>query len=158
MKINHLIWVTGLFLIGSACKDNKQILGNQVAGNWAVERLRFANPNRPGTDSTITPQGAVMTFNSCTYNSNSDLTDCPGTYQLVGFGKTTFTFKPYNNVVFINTLNGRDKTDITLQGEYATQFGDEGKRLELKGAMTYYEGSGKNSFSDQTAYITLVRQ
>jgi hypothetical protein len=135
-------------------KDN-QILGNKVAGNWAVVSIRFSNPNRPGTDSTIVPQNAQITFNTCTFKDGSQ-TDCPGSYQILGKQPTVVNFMASGVKQQTVNISGFAKTispgEVQINGGYAVTFEDNGNKMDMKGPFQI-----GNKY-DETAYYSLVRK
>ncbi|MEZ0608427.1 hypothetical protein ACAW74_07920 [Fibrella sp. WM1] len=142
-----------------SCKNDDQILGNRVAGTWSLERIRYANPNRPGMDTTITLQGATMRFDACQYKRGESL-NCTGQHQVFNNSAVPFNFDIDGVKQSSLSLNQQynqytpKRGDLDLNGNYFISFSDNNNQMEMKGRYYLY---GSDKVLDETAYFTLKR-
>ncbi len=149
-----------LLIVTFACKNDDQVLGDRLAGQWTLTRIRYANPNRSGVDTTVSPQAASFTFDACQFKRGESLT-CTGQHQV--FNKSTVPFKFDIDGVKQTAMSIRQQYaqyqpkngDLDLNGTYVIAFGDENKQMELKGRLGTYGGT---KVLDETAYFTLKRK
>ncbi|WP_375446439.1 hypothetical protein [uncultured Fibrella sp.] len=159
MKLSALL--IALFIgILLACTNDDQVLGNRVAGQWTLTQIRYANPTRPGTDTTLVLQDATIIFDNCQYKRGESLL-CTGQHQVFNGSTVPFNFDIDGVKQSSMSINQQyhkyipKNADLDLNGGYIINFGDNDNQMELKGRYYLF---GSKTIEDETAYFTLRRK
>ncbi len=143
-----------------ACQNDDQVLGNRVAGQWTLARIRYANPNRPGVDTTLSLQGSSITFDACQFKRGEAL-QCTGQHQVFNSSLIPFKFtidglkQQSMSINQSSDVSKQKDGDLYLNGGYDISFGDGDNQMELKGRFLTL---GSTKVLDETAYFTLKRK